>query len=44
MRRRIALQKHCVRNLPRHLFGFAEALGVRRRPRVAFGWLVFSSA
>ncbi len=37
MRRRIALQKHFVRNQGKRLHGFALALGVRTRPRVAFG-------
>ena len=37
MRRRIALQKHFVRNRLKRLFPFREALGVRTRPRVAFG-------
>ena len=36
MRRRIALQKHFVRNLSDVSICFAEALGVRTRPRVAF--------
>ena len=36
MRGRIALQKHFVPNLSRCVLGFAEASGVRTRPRVAF--------
>src|SRR5206468_12831050 len=36
MRGRLALQKHCVRNASRLSLCFAEALGVRARPRAAF--------
>jgi hypothetical protein len=36
MRARLALQKHCVRNASRLSLCFAEALGVRARPRAAF--------
>jgi len=36
MRGRIALQKHCVQNAQEVLSYFAQALGVRTRPRVAF--------
>jgi hypothetical protein len=35
MRGRIALQKHFVRNSHTCVSGFARALGVRTRPRVA---------
>jgi hypothetical protein len=34
---RVALQKHCVRNQKRFRFGFAKALAVYERLRVAFG-------
>jgi hypothetical protein len=36
MRRRIALPKHFVRIYRRRLLPFAQAFGVRARPRVAF--------
>jgi len=36
MRGRIALKKHFVRNCSQALVYFAQALGVRTRPRVAF--------
>ncbi|PYI97712.1 MAG: hypothetical protein DME98_07325 [Verrucomicrobia bacterium] len=36
MRIRIALQKHFVRNSEGRVCRFAEVLGVRTRPRVAF--------
>jgi hypothetical protein len=36
IRRRIALPTPFAQNMRTHVFGFAEAFGVRPRPRVAF--------
>ena len=44
MRGRIALQKHCVRNASRLSLRFAEALGVRARPRAALTILFLAIA
>ena len=44
MRGRIALQKHCVRNVSKSSSCFAKALGVRARPRAALTILFFAIA
>jgi pimeloyl-ACP methyl ester carboxylesterase len=44
MRGRIALQKHCVRNVFKSSFCFAEALGLRARPRAALTILFLAIA
>ncbi|HEX4653614.1 MAG TPA: alpha/beta hydrolase [Candidatus Udaeobacter sp.] len=43
-RRPIALQKHCVRQVPKEYSYFAEALGVRARPGAALAILLLAIA